>query len=580
MSPNTEQFVLIPGRTSTQGTTLNEGKSTAGYQQETGTLLMAENDMTRVGLAEGQHVRLTSAQGSVEVPCRKGRKGELPDGVLFIAYGPTSSVLMGGDTHGTGMPDSKGLDVTLEPLDAVTEHVAEKKAKRGKTDAAGTEGEPITTTVENATCTFCGCVCDDMVLTVENDHITKAKNACILGKAWFLNHDADETQPTAVVEGRPASLEQGAARAAEILAAARYPIMYGLSDTTCEAQRVALAIADRVGACVDTTTSVCHGPSGMAFQGVGETTCSLGEVKNRADLVIFWGSNPADSHPRHFTRYSLMPKGRFVPRGRKDRTVVLVDVRKTKSAAAADIFVPIKPRKDFETLWALRAMVNGVRLDAGPLEEETGISMEVFEDLVQRMKSCKFGVLFFGMGLTMTRGKHLNAEAALTLARDLNQYTRFTAKPMRGHGNVTGADNVVSWTTGYPFGVSLGRGYPRFNPGEFTTVDTLTRREADAAIIIAADPASNFPDPAREYLKTIPSIVLDPKPSMTARQATVRFTTCTYGINTAGTVYRMDDVPIPLRPAFDSPFPSDQTVLEAIEANLAGIAAEPTRAAV
>ena len=34
-------------------------------------------------------------------------------------------------------------------------------------------------------------------------------------------------------------------------------------------------------------------------------------------------------------------------------------------------------------------------------------------------------------------------DPVLALARDMNKYTRFTAKPMRGHGNVTGADNVV-----------------------------------------------------------------------------------------------------------------------------------------
>src|SRR5215470_2608140 len=217
--------------------------------------------------------------------------------------------------------------------------------------------------VSNATCTFCGCVCDDMELSVEGHKITKAKNACVLGKAWFLNHHVEE-RPVATVEGKPATLEEAVERAAQILAGARYPIVYGLSDTTCEAQRVAVAIADRIGGCIDTTTSVCHGPSGMAFQGVGEVTCSLGEVKNRADFVLFWGSNPAESHPRHWGRYSTMPKGLFVPNGRKDRTIVLVDVRRTKSAPAADIFLQIKPRKDFEALWALRALVKGVELDA------------------------------------------------------------------------------------------------------------------------------------------------------------------------------------------------------------------------
>ena len=37
-------------------------------------------------------------------------------------------------------------------------------------------------TVKNATCTFCGCVCDDMELTIDMDKhiITKAKKACVL----------------------------------------------------------------------------------------------------------------------------------------------------------------------------------------------------------------------------------------------------------------------------------------------------------------------------------------------------------------------------------------------------------------
>lgn len=417
--------------------------------------------------------------------------------------------------------------------------------------------------VEHATCAFCGCVCDDIDLTVEGNRITKAKNACVLGKAWFLDHQPDDSRPEALIAGVPTTTAEGIEEAARILTRARYPVVYGLSDTTVEAQRVAVEIADLIGACLDTTTSVCHGPSGIAFQGVGEATCSLGEIKNRADLVIFWGGNPAESHPRHFTKYSVTPKGMFVPNGRKDRYVVLVDVRKTPSARAADLFLQVKPGKDFELLWALRGLVKGVEVDER-VEAETGIPLAALKALVERMKRAKFGVFLFGMGLSMTRGKHYNAAAILALARDLNRYTRFVAKPMRGHGNVTGADNVVAWSTGYPFGVSFGRGYPRFNPGEYTTVDLLARGEADAALIVSADPAANFPQPAIEHLKRIPTVVLDPAASETVKIARVAFTTAMYGINVAGTVYRMDDVPIRLRPALPSRYPSDEEVLKGI----------------
>jgi len=421
--------------------------------------------------------------------------------------------------------------------------------------------------VADATCTFCGCVCDDIELHVRGHAIVEARRACVLGTAWFLNHPLDD-RPSCLVEGRPAPVAEGIRRAAQILASARYPLVYGLSDTTAESQRVAVGVADWIGGLVDTTTSVCHGPSGMAFQGVGEVTASLGEVRNRGDLIIFWGSNPAESHPRHFTKYSLMPKGLFLPNGRKDRTCVVVDVRRTKSAKAADIVIQIKPRRDFEGLWTLRALARGIPLDPVRVREDTGVELEVWEDLMRRMKAARFGVIFFGMGVTMTRGKHANSEALLALTRDMNAFTRFVCKPNRGHGNVTGADNVVTWRTGYPFGVHLGRGYPRFNPGEYTAADVLARREADAALIVASDPMSNFSQPAREHLASIPYVALDPKDTPTTRAATVAFNVATYGINVPGTVYRMDDVPIPLRPAFDSPHPSDYEVLQGIEAEV------------
>ncbi len=444
--------------------------------------------------------------------------------------------------------------------------------------AETTTGNPDIRVVENATCTFCGCVCDDMELTVDlkQKRIIKAKNACVLGKAWFAEHTIED-RPVATIDGRPASLDEAVEEAARVLAGARFPAIYGLSDTTCEAQRVVVSIADLVRGNIDTTTSVCHGPSGMAFQGVGESTATLGEIKNRADLIVYWGGNPAAAHPRHFTRYSAMPRGMYIPNGRKDRYVVLVDVRHTPSANAVDETILVKPGTDFEVLWTLRALVRGRRV-APDIEHRTGVALATLEALAARMKACRYGVLFFGMGLTMTRGRHFNSGALLALATDLNEFTHFVAKPVRGHGNVTGADNVVAWQTGYPFGVNFSRGYPRFNPGEFTTVDVLSRGDADAALFLATDPASNFPKGAIEHMRRIPVISLDTKRTLTSELAHVAFATSTYGINTGGTVYRMDDVPITLRPAFESPFPSDEEVLRRIRTRLAALlAARGTR---
>lgn len=112
--PQLESFILIPGRTSRQGTALNVGKLKEEYLDETTTLSVCADDMTRLGLKNGDRVRLTSEQGAVELPCLAAKAGDLPSGLLFLPYGDASSRLMSGDTHGTGMPTSKGIDVTLE----------------------------------------------------------------------------------------------------------------------------------------------------------------------------------------------------------------------------------------------------------------------------------------------------------------------------------------------------------------------------------------------------------------------------------------------------------------------------------
>jgi formylmethanofuran dehydrogenase subunit D len=116
MSNQPEIFILIPGRTSRQGTTLNEGKFTPGYVEETSTLLMAPQDMARLALKNGDRVRLRSENGAIELLCQAAKDGELPSGLLFMPYGDLSSKLMGGETHGTGMPNSKGFDVELEKV--------------------------------------------------------------------------------------------------------------------------------------------------------------------------------------------------------------------------------------------------------------------------------------------------------------------------------------------------------------------------------------------------------------------------------------------------------------------------------
>jgi formylmethanofuran dehydrogenase subunit B len=112
------------------------------------------------------------------------------------------------------------------------------------------------TVVKNATCTFCGCVCDDIELHADGERITEAKRACVLGDAWFKNHTVERLYPDALVNGKPASVAEAVEAAAEILYQANMPLVYGLSNITCEAQREAVSLAEMTGGVIDSHTSL------------------------------------------------------------------------------------------------------------------------------------------------------------------------------------------------------------------------------------------------------------------------------------------------------------------------------------
>jgi formylmethanofuran dehydrogenase subunit B len=112
------------------------------------------------------------------------------------------------------------------------------------------------TVVKNAVCTFCGCVCDDIELHADAERIVETKRACILGEAWFKNHTAERLYPAALVDGKEAGVDEAVEVAAGLLHEANMPLIYGLSNTTCEAQRRAVWLAELVGGVIDSHTSL------------------------------------------------------------------------------------------------------------------------------------------------------------------------------------------------------------------------------------------------------------------------------------------------------------------------------------
>jgi formylmethanofuran dehydrogenase subunit B len=373
--------------------------------------------------------------------------------------------------------------------------------------------------VADATCAGCGCACDDIEVTAAGPIRT-----CPLGDAWFAALTGDRP-PVATVEGRAASLDEAVDAAATMLRQARAPLVYGLGQTSCEAQRRAVALAEALGAVIDPAGA---GAAISAYQALGASTATFGEIRDRAELVVVWRADPAVTNPR------LLGRLRLDRASRGSRALVVVDAQRTATADEADAFIELDD--DFEALWALRASVRDERTEA--------------LELAERLLGAGHVAVIHGAL------DELGALALFSLVRDLSRDRHVVTLGLRGDGNSRGAEDVLAWQTGFPAAVNFARGAPRTGPA---AAALLERGEVDAALVVAADPLDRLP-----LLRDLPLVVVDARATATSQAARVAFATAADGIEVAGTVHRMDGVPVPLRAPQAADRPSVEDVLAAI----------------
>jgi formylmethanofuran dehydrogenase subunit B len=422
--------------------------------------------------------------------------------------------------------------------------------------------------IDDATCLACGCMCDDIRLEVQQNRIVRAEGACPIGRRWF-QADRPPDVASCKINGRPAEFDEGLEHAASLLCEAQHALVCGLAGATCEAQRVAVSLADCLGARLDAGNSATA-MLAAAIQSAGMVTATLGEVRHRADMVIFWNVDPATTHPRHLERYSLNCSGEFVPRGRADRLCVVVSSSRTPTADAADLFLQLRPNAEAAALDKLRALANenedstASEPDDQKAAEPTGMEPGRWRELIERMKAASYGAIFFEPDSA--------TESLLLLVRDMNRHTRFVALPLGGPGNSSGGHQVLTWQTGYSSPVDFAAGYPRHDDGHHSAEQLILAAQVDALLVVAqdpiADPFTTLSESARARVAHIPAVVLHTADCRPPGRPTVEFTVATPGIHTGGRVFRSDGVVLPLRQAISAPYPNAESLLIKLQARV------------
>ncbi len=401
----------------------------------------------------------------------------------------------------------------------------------------------------DSVCTACGCLCDDIVVKVKGDRILEAQGACSIGEGHFLGNRRGDG-PEAWIHGEPANFDEAVERAAILLAGASCPLVIGLQECTTEGHRAAVELAESIGGGLEVP-----GVSAtiLSLQSVGEVTCTLGEIQNRADFVLIWRADPVRTHPRLFSRHVLEPRSDFLPGGRNDRFLAVVDIRETTTLKEADLAIPMDEGAEVEALWLLRALVKGIAIEA---EQIAGVALKDWQALVERFRAARYGAILYD-----GRSNGLSVRGIHSLVRELNERTRFVVMPLHSGGNGVGARNVLTWRTGLPGAVRFVEGQGPLS----SDAGLPSATAADAVLVVSGNPMVMDNEPTTEVRRKIPRVLLTGNQEPHPQAAEVVIRTAAFGIETSGTVYRMDGVPLPLRAVVASRFPTVEAVLRSIE---------------
>jgi len=416
---------------------------------------------------------------------------------------------------------------------------------------------------ENVPSPFCGISSDDLKIQATGNVIKVLENGDAVTRAGFEQAPTD-TQPR--IGGKIATLDQAVAAAAGYLCDARLPLFGGFG-TDVNDTRAALSLADRCGAVLDQARAEGGLRNLLVLADTGWVACTLAELKNRAEVLVVFGSDIEADFPRFYERF-VWNKETLFGQDTSQRDIIYIGRTPAGNASTSPNgrkaqVLPCTAESYPAVAAAFNALARGVSLQA---EAIGGIAVTELQAVIDKLKAASYSVVTWAAG-------HLNyAHAELTVQQlcqavvALNQSgsTRSAVLPLGGQDGDRTASQVFAWQTGYPTRISYARGYPEYDPYHNATSRLLANGEADVLVWVSTINAKQVPPVA-----DIPTIVIGRSGMVFEKEPAVYIPVGAPGIDHAGHMYRCDNVVcLPLRKLRDSGLTSGAEVLKKIEGAL------------
>lgn len=405
---------------------------------------------------------------------------------------------------------------------------------------------------------FCGIASDDLTIEVDGNQVTVTENGDAITKKGFETPITD-TQPR--INGETVSLDQAVAKAAQILAESKQPVIGGIASDI-NGIRAAMALADKTEATVDSMDSDSAFRNLLVLQDTGWMTTTLTEVRNRVDLLLVVGTDIEADYPRFFERMVWNEESMFEQDIASREVVYLGKApsgdastspagKKAQVLACDDADLP-------EVISVLRALVNGKAVQA---ETVGGLAVTDLTELAEKLKQAAYSVIAWASGSMTFDHAEASIQMLNEMIKELNVETRSNGLPLGGKEGSTSVYNVSSWQSGYPMRTSFNRGFPDYDPFLYDSNAMLESGEVDSLVWVSSFNVSRVPP------KTdVPTVVVGRSGMTFEQEPDVFIPVGVPGIDHAGRTFRGDSsVAVPLRKLRDSGLPSTFDVLTAIE---------------
>jgi len=427
-------------------------------------------------------------------------------------------------------------------------------------------------------CSGCSLLCDDILIRSDGFFIDQIVGACKKGKERFDQITSKNRILHPMIKKNAEQVETtwdvALNKTVELIKNSKNPILYGFSNSSCEAQLKGIQLATKLNGFIDSNSTICQGKVLNASYHSNLTLTSLSEIINKTDVLIFWGFNAAESIPRLLNKV-LFSRGKFRMTGREIKTLIIIDPVQTASfgvMGVRDLSLLIEPGKDMDLIRILKeecCVENSI-----PSNGIAGLDKEDLKRLLLNLREAENSVIFIGQGIISSPSSDKIIKELLELVELIEkkqQKGRISIIMAGGHYNMAGFDQVSLSSTGTNQNLQFSNG--QLVSSQETIISKIKKEDFDLSIIVGTDPISHFPKDLSKKLILKPIIVIDNHKSAITQMADVILPTAITGIECEGLAYRLDHVPIQLQKVINPPsnILSDEALIDKIIINLSDI---------